>query len=1022
MKSPEAFASALPCNKRRAPHRTRRSSGTSPKKLLTGFSFCLVTLWPALAFGQSPLSNTEATAAQMAHLFVKQNPVLYFCQEGVLDDLGNLDGDWGQGPTLGRITSAAWDVGGNRYLYAYQLTSIPGVDGGDPYGNWDVAVSGHSSGLKIPLRHKQVIPVDFDGNGTMDTSFRLTDHACSADIAQGRTDCAPLQGAFSVFTTGPDACAHSFSDYYVVNGANPHDGIVNPRATFDVGGNSAEFFAQYDPLCCAHGIIGSTQIFGFVSDAPPAYVDGVNLGGASASIRIVAPVPHVLLVHGICGDAGAWDPYFSSALADSGYEVAYFSYGEGTGAGRYNKQFTEYVNAIGSKIDAMGVHSVSVVGHSMGGLIAREYMRRQTLNGDRNKIAQLVMLGAPNHGSDLDALALSLTPLSDIIAKWRNTDPCLTNANTQQALWAQVPGTYLLNRLNYGGDGAIYDVPWRKPYNGRGWKSHHMETALPSNVYSVEVGGTGTFCNSVSRELVWGRPGSYHNNDCTVATNSALLENTSTVRAPDVNLFLPQPVAHTNAGTIPCDVPYYASATLGRRVARILLASPPNVPELGASTQAPLEVSSTQDDDESLEREPLITASVPNGQITNKVAVIPATTFVRFALFSTDAHLTLVDPNGSAITPSDATPGSGITFGADDGLEGFDIVDPLSGAWTLRIDATTSPGFQNVAGLVEYSTPSELRLSLDDAPLHPGDVIHVLGQLNDGTNLRTDVTWSCSVLRPDNVLSDLTLYDDGAHGDGQSGDGVYGNTLTPSGGVGLYAVTATASAPGVGPFATTTYSVLDDSQDLAVSANEIRLSKNLPEAGDALTVYATVHNNSSKAALGVVVEIRDRRADTVLGTSTIDLAAGAAATIQAPWVPAPPDSHDIEVKVSPFVLDESDYTNNKALRTFVLGVPVGVGSGIAGADLRLEPPYPNPAAFGMMLWFSLPRASAASLDVFDIIGRRVRSWRWTSLSVGGHSVAWDGRGPSGELLAPGVYVCRLQVGNQCRRQKLVLRR
>lgn len=54
-------------------------------------------------------------------------------------------------------------------------------------------------------------------------------------------------------------------------------------------------------------------------------------------------------------------------------------------------------------------------------------------------------------------------------------------------------------------------------------------------------------------------------------------------------------------------------------------------------------------------------------------------------------------------------------------------------------------------------------------------------------------------------------------------------------------------------------------------------------------------------------------------------------------------------------------------------------------------------------------------------GRRVRVWRWGSLAPGIHSVVWDGQGASGEHLGPGVYFCRLRVGDERAQRKIVLR-
>jgi hypothetical protein len=266
------------------------STTHGPKLILLWIALSFTTLWPGWLSAQT--APTNATEAQIANLFTSQQlmkPLLYVCQTGIYDDLGNLDGDLGHPPSPGRITSAAWDLGDNRYLYAYQLSNPNGLDDDAGFdGGWDVGVFGHSSGLRIPLRRKQIIPVDYNGDQVLDTSFRTTDFACNA-MYHPPGDCAPFTGPFKVFTAGTDDCARSWSDYIIDYGGVSNDEIVDAFVNLDAAGLSAEFAVEYDPAGEVHGVARSTQVFGFVSDAPPDYVDGVNLGGASASIRLVAP-------------------------------------------------------------------------------------------------------------------------------------------------------------------------------------------------------------------------------------------------------------------------------------------------------------------------------------------------------------------------------------------------------------------------------------------------------------------------------------------------------------------------------------------------------------------------------------------------------------------------------------------------------------------------------------------------------------------------------------------------------------
>ncbi len=58
----------------------------------------------------------------------------------------------------------------------------------------------------------------------------------------------------------------------------------------------------------------------------------------------------------------------------------------------------------------LGVNQVNIVGHSMGGIIARNYVQ---LRGGNDKVKKLVCLGSPHHGSKL--ATFSITPLGKLL-------------------------------------------------------------------------------------------------------------------------------------------------------------------------------------------------------------------------------------------------------------------------------------------------------------------------------------------------------------------------------------------------------------------------------------------------------------------------------------------------------------------------------------------------------------------------------------------------------------------------------
>jgi len=91
-------------------------------------------------------------------------------------------------------------------------------------------------------------------------------------------------------------------------------------------------------------------------------------------------------------------------------------------------------------------------------------------------------------------------------------------------------------------------------------------------------------------------------------------------------------------------------------------------------------------------------------------------------------------------------------------------------------------------------------------------------------------------------------------------------------------------------------------------------------------------------------------------------------------------------------------------------ITTSVPGGAAAAAVRFEPPYPTPARGRVTLAFVLAHDGRAELNLFDALGRRVRSLTpATALPAGSHAVVWDGRGDDGRALPPGVYLARLRV-------------
>jgi len=81
---------------------------------------------------------------------------------------------------------------------------------------------------------------------------------------------------------------------------------------------------------------------------------------------------------------------------------------------------------------------------------------------------------------------------------------------------------------------------------------------------------------------------------------------------------------------------------------------------------------------------------------------------------------------------------------------------------------------------------------------------------------------------------------------------------------------------------------------------------------------------------------------------------------------------------------------------------------------------PNPFNPRTGLYFDLPAASAVTLTLYDLRGRKVKGLVSGWLGAGGHRITWDGCDDSGHNSAAGVYLARLEAGSLVATTRLVL--
>jgi len=92
--------------------------------------------------------------------------------------------------------------------------------------------------------------------------------------------------------------------------------------------------------------------------------------------------------------------------------------------------------------------------------------------------------------------------------------------------------------------------------------------------------------------------------------------------------------------------------------------------------------------------------------------------------------------------------------------------------------------------------------------------------------------------------------------------------------------------------------------------------------------------------------------------------------------------------------------------------------------VTLYPSVPNPFNPSTTLRFSVPGSSGqtvqAVLEVYDLVGRRVRTLVNGPVDTGEHTVRWNGRDATGRPVSSGIYFARLRAAQQVQTIKMTL--
>jgi hypothetical protein len=98
---------------------------------------------------------------------------------------------------------------------------------------------------------------------------------------------------------------------------------------------------------------------------------------------------------------------------------------------------------------------------------------------------------------------------------------------------------------------------------------------------------------------------------------------------------------------------------------------------------------------------------------------------------------------------------------------------------------------------------------------------------------------------------------------------------------------------------------------------------------------------------------------------------------------------------------------------------------ISGNDLTLETfalhaNYPNPFNPTTTISYDLPQRSRVTLDIYNILGERIKTLVNQSQDAGNRIAVWDGTDNLGRQVSAGVYLYQIQAGEFTQTRKMLL--
>jgi len=164
-----------------------------------------------------------------------------------------------------------------------------------------------------------------------------------------------------------------------------------------------------------------------------------------------------------------------------------------------------------------------------------------------------------------------------------------------------------------------------------------------------------------------------------------------------------------------------------------------------------------------------------------------STAYFRAIISDANCSFTLSDPCGTIYDSCYAFTDPNVTYETEDEIFLYEVNSPIPGTWTLNLSTTIAPPNSVDYGLTVFEDTNIALYSytdLDWANTNDDISIHAMMTENDVPIVDADLI--ADITLPDTNTILLLLYDDGLHNDVNDEDGIYANTFSSTNQVGIY--------------------------------------------------------------------------------------------------------------------------------------------------------------------------------------------------------------------------------------------